>query len=346
MRMPRPLTFVTPGVLFALLLLAFSALLPSEPAAGQDYVIEQQLFVPRRFYVGDRVELRLRIESAKRIVPPAELPKAAWISFHEISLHEREGEREVRIAFSSYYPGTQTLPPIDLGGFILSDLKIHTDSVLPKEGAELSGGRGQLLPPGTRLFFGILFAGGALLLLIGLVAGPWSVRRVRGTLVRYREYRPYRRFSRVLQDLAARNDQMDGRTFYIRLLDELRLYLSSRLGEDLRTATSGEIDLILKRGGPDGPEGGDGRDGAFRDDRMRNYLPAVFRRGDAVKFGGAVSLPEQREAELVHLGEALREIERSRSEGRGGSGRGSGRHRRKAAGRTRHAGRSRVNVEL
>ena len=113
-----------PGLILALALSAAGG-----TAAAQGYSVLQTVFLPPRFYVGDRVELRMRLSTpaGTAVRAPETLPDSSGIEFQDITVNRRGNETEVRIVFYPFYPGTQDASAIDLGGITLSGVKIHTD---------------------------------------------------------------------------------------------------------------------------------------------------------------------------------------------------------------------------
>lgn len=241
--------------LIVMLLLSF---LPGLPAAGQDEpgrtgVIET-VFLPPRFYVGDRVELRLRLQVGEgtRLEPVTLVTEKEWLSVEEVQVAPRGGgEAEVRIYFVSFYPGTTRLPELSLGDIRLADLDITTLSVLDREnGSRLRGPRGQLPLPGTRLKLAAL-----LLAAVALPAGFYLLWRrllaeARRLSSRRRRRRPYLRARRELRSLQQGLAGLDSRGFFIRLSRLLKAYLGERLALPVLSRTTRELAAASPRLSP------------------------------------------------------------------------------------------------
>jgi hypothetical protein len=241
------------------------------------------VFLPQTYYVGDRVEARVVVRgvSATDIVVPEELPRNSWVVVDSITTIQRADGVELRILFQPFFQGTRELPRIDLGGFVLSGVSPFVSTVFePGDDQDLASIRDQLLLPGTHLQFAL-----ALIVIVAVptlifFAGGWGKRWVLAVRVRYRENRPYRIFLRSVRALAGELNAVDGKTFYIRLMDICRDYLDGKLGGGIRSATTGEMNRVLRhKTVPD-------------DERAR--LVELFEFGDLVKFAGRrVTLAER-----------------------------------------------------
>jgi hypothetical protein len=283
-------------ILGALLLLIITVAL-----GAQDYTISRTVFIPSVYYVGDRVELRLTLRSAllDQIQLPQELPQPAWGTIHDIRIIDRGDEKDIRILFTSYYPGTRTLPAINLGPILLSDISIFVSSILTSNEQDLVPSRDQLILPGTQL---IIILWSLLVLsvpLLWLVIFRWGRQYFAQLIARYREGLPYRRLVKSLRELTENAGAMDGRNFYIALLDLVREYLTGRIRVDARSATTRELEFALKKE-VDNPSD-------------RNFIVRLFHHGDLVKFASQPSTLKSRMDHLTQLQEVLEHIETSRS---------------------------------
>jgi hypothetical protein len=253
--------------------------------------------LPPEFYVGDTVELRilLRSENGDRIRPPDQLPKADWVYFHGARVEKSGNNHEVRIFFSSFSPGTRTLPELDFGSYVLSGMKIHTSSILDGEG-DLADIRGQLYLPGT---FTLLIVT-VLIVLIGplaLVAVSGIVRqRLRSAANLLSRKRPYWRLKRDLKELSAQALMMSDRDFYYRLSDAVRSYISRRTGWDCITTTIHEIRAMMQTLFPKG-------DIAMRLIHFLEYA-------DMIKFAGIEAGSTRKGDDLLRLGELAAAVEK------------------------------------
>jgi len=209
------------------------------------YSLSEAVFLPPRFYVGDRVELRLRLETAPGVSlePVALEAEKEWLSVEEVRVQSpKAGEAEVRIYFVSFYPGTTHLPPLRLGDLLLGDITITTLSALEKEDASrLRGPRGQLALPGTYLKLASLLLAVLALPGAGIFLGRRLLRAAR-KLRRLRQWRrPYLRARRELRILEQGLAGSESRGFFIRLSRLLKAYLSERLALPVLSRTTGEL---------------------------------------------------------------------------------------------------------
>ncbi|ORC37889.1 hypothetical protein B4O97_02500 [Marispirochaeta aestuarii] len=252
--------------------------------------------LPPEFYVGDTVELRiiLRSDEADTIRPPAVLPAVDWVFFHGARVEQRGGNHELRIFFSSFSPGTRTLPELDFGSYVLSGMKIHTSSILENEG-ELEDIRGQLYLPGT---FTLLIIT-VLVVLIGplaLIAVSGILReRLRSAAVLLARKRPYWRLRRDLKELSSQALMMPDRDFYYRLSDSVRSYISRRTGWDCITTTIHEIRSMMQSLFPKG-------DIAMRLIHFLEYA-------DMIKFAGVEAGSARKGDDILRLGELASAVE-------------------------------------
>jgi hypothetical protein len=267
--------------------------------------VSQVVFLPQTYYIGDRVEARVVVRgiSPDELTVPEKLPDLGWIVIDSAAIVERPGGVEVRILFQPFFVGTRELPPIDLEGYRLTGVSAFVTSVAPEEGElQPASVRDQLVLPGTQIQIA-----GALTAIVGtplllFLAGGWG-RRFRDRLVRrYRERRPYRTFLRSLKSLVAEMHGLDGKSFYIRLLDTFRTYLDGRFSAGVHSATTGELDHVLSR--------------ARFSPELRGQIIDLFRFADLVKFAHRrVTLNERN----GHIDEIRKIAETLQRHGPGGS---------------------------
>ncbi len=267
---------------------------------AQEYSISRTVFLPSVYYVGDRVELRLTLRSnvLNEIQLPQDFPKPDWGEIHDIRIVDRGDEKDIRILFTSYYPGTRSLPPINLGPIVLNEISVFVTSILNNNDQDLVTSRNQIIVPGTQ-FFVIVWV--LLLMSLPLLWLPifrWGRQYLTRIMARYREALPYRRLTRSLKDLTTNAGTMDGRNFYIALLDLVREYLSGRIQVDARSSTTRELEAALKKD--------------VRNQADRNFIIQLFHHGDLVKFASQPSTLKSRMDHLSKLGEVLEHIEFNR----------------------------------
>lgn len=265
-----------------------------------EYSVTDVIFLPRVYYVGDRVELRvlLRYSAEEEPAPPTGVPTVEWGDVHEVSASFENGVGEVRLSFTPFTPGTQSIPPISLGTITLGRTDVFVQSILSQEAAELAPTRGPVVVPGTRLsliFLLSLLVGGPLLWLLVLRRGlEW----LRSLVLRYREGQPYRRLTRDLRNLTQSSSEIDGRRFYILLGEDFRRYLTRKTGTDCLAATTGEVSERLSE--------------LVDDPIKRRQLVELLHYGDLVKFADRPSSENTRREHVEIMREAVKTIEARR----------------------------------
>lgn len=298
-----------------LLLVLFLApmLLPAQEITEPPLIVSRQLFLPAEYYVGDSVELRLTLEGVNpdSLEIPSTLPDVPWIEIRDISIERDSVGSELTIHFTTYMPGTRTLPSIVFGeGKVLEGVKIHASSILDDTNAPFSPARGQLLLPGTSvglILFGLLIFLGPVLTL--LLAGKGR-RFFRGIMERHRGRRPARIFYRRLRELEDNFDKIAGRDFYFTMTGILRSYLTQRTGEDFLSAASREFGFLCDR--------------FFDDQALVAALAEMDHISDGVKFGGERVHTDRKRHDLALLKDVASYVER-RAEGHRSSNRRKGR---------------------
>jgi len=263
----------------AVVLAGFLLLLAVLPVCSQALLMES-IFLPPRFFVGDRVELRLTYELAPgmTIEPPVQPPVHAWIELEKIDVEDRRapgraGEVLVRVFFVSFFPGETVLPSLRLGDLDTGELLVTTQSTLQLEqDASLRGPRGQLVLPRTWLRLLALVAlgiGAPLSLLFLLRYGLQGYRRIREARICRL---PYLHFRKSLNQLAARKSSIEGKSFFILLSLAMRRYLSERLSRPLMSVTTGEIGATLRAAG--------------LEESLSQRIHQVLKAADLIKFSG------------------------------------------------------------
>jgi hypothetical protein len=292
----------------ALVLIVFLISLAASVVSAQ-VRLEESIYLPPRFFVGDRVELRLTYEvpAGLTVAPPAQLPAHAWIDFHTVEVQDRRkpgqtGMVLVRVFFVPFYSGETILPPIRLGGFDTEELLVRTQSTLELEQEQtLRGPRRQLNLPLTWLRLLALVAAGLgmpLLLFLLLRSGVRGYRKLRQARM---QRLPYLHVRKSLNQLAAGSSSMEGKSFFVLLSLTVRRYLSERFSMPLMSATTGEIAGSLRTAG--------------LDESVSDRIHEVLKAADLFKFSGkktgrreiekslkiACSIVEQVEERTVHV---------------------------------------------
>jgi hypothetical protein len=261
-------------------------------AAQSTARVVESVLLPPRFFVGDRVELRLRLEVPARVpvqVPdPAEFPSGAppepgqdagsWVRIERIEVLDRrrqdqEGEVQLRVFFASLTPGEGSLPELELGGVRVPPQEFVTASVRDRETEpEFRPLRSQVLLPltGLRVALGIVVLLGAPALLILLAV--WAIRLLRKLRELHRRRRPAQRARSALQKLAQGLEQAQTREVFVDLSEVLKRYLAERLQVPTASATTAEIDGLLG--------------GVGVSPTLVGRVREVLRTADTVKFSG------------------------------------------------------------
>ncbi|MGI9256729.1 MAG: hypothetical protein ACR2PY_07320 [Salinispira sp.] len=278
------------------LLMALLMALVSPAVSAEEYAVSRMIFLPAIYHVGDMVELRLSLRSnfsQQEIQAPQNIPQPEWGAIHDIRVVSRDDEQDIRIRFTSFYPGTRTMPPIDLGAIVIGDISIFVTSLL--EGTELAVSQGQVIFPGTQIIIMLIAILMFTLPLLGIPMFTWCRRYVRKIVSLYRKRQPYRILEKNLKELTGRASLMDGRNFYIQLLDLVREYLSGRMRQNVKVATTGELETYLRH--------------TLKNPEDRDFIIGLFHHGDLVKFASQPSTLRSRIHHLEQLQEVLDHIE-------------------------------------
>ncbi len=210
---------------------------------GQNYTITQSIIAPTTFYVGDRAEaiVSIRYQGSEALTIPDPLPDTYWIDIVDIQIFPGQDETNIQIIFVPFRPGIQTLPAINLGHIILHSIDIHVASILPEASSGLAPLRGQFILPTTPLLIAIV-----ILIIIGIPSTALWVYRplyrlIKNTIQKYRDARPYRELNKTISSLSDTLSATLPIEFYIRLMDDLKRYLSYRLRRNCLATTTKEI---------------------------------------------------------------------------------------------------------
>ena len=216
--------------------------------ADETYIVKQMHFLPPTHYVGDLVEVRLRIDVVEGILPaePTEFPEPGTVAIYDVRVIPISGEYDVRISFSSFHPGTRMLPQITLGKLVIKDIRIQTNSLIEDRNLNFVGVFDPVYLPGSRLLLALAIGALLILPIISVGVFSWAKRLVKSLAESRREKLPFRELSGTLQELAAIPPPVDSRAFYISLSDGFKGYLSRRLSDRISTYTSREVVGNLK----------------------------------------------------------------------------------------------------
>ncbi len=271
--------------------------------AQQSYTVRDAVFLPQVFYVGDRVELRLRLRLGPGITlqQNSTPPRVEWGTVHGVTAVQQGQDAEVRVEFTAFRQGTLALPPLDLGQITIQGLDVFVASILSDK-PELSPLRDQAILPSTDLLIAGTVAALVLAPLVWLFFARFGKKRVQRLVERYRANQPARRLNRSLRQLDSEVQALKGREFYIALLEDLRAYVSQKLGVDCMSATTHELRGYL--------------DQLIEDSRDREELVALFHYGDLVKFAQRRSPVKKRRKHIQDVQEVIAKIEHSQRKGK------------------------------
>lgn len=264
--------------------------------SGTNYKVLDSRFSPPEYYVGDEVELHLELLLSEntRFESFIQLPEDPWIEIRDVEFSQNEETLRLIITFVSFYPGSRPLPPITMGDVVLKDENINTLSLIEKGNNIIAGPRGQLLIPGTRTFLLILLA---LLVLIPVVTFGGVTRLiflVKKMLQEYKEGRAWRVLQRSLEDLRRDMAILDSADFYDQMIAGVKTYLSLRLAVDLSSATSMEVeDLLREKLSP----------------RRRDFLSKLFNYSDLVRFAHKKAPLIDRRSQIEEVEDLAKSIE-------------------------------------
>jgi len=257
------------------IVLAALLLSVSGGAGAESVTIKQMLFLPPVYYVGDQVEVRIRVSATDSELPlrPSHLPQSEWFRVVDVRVIPIADEYDIRIRFTSFQTGVRELPVFQIGELTLGPIPIETASIRDAEELSVFGTLEPIVLPGTRLFIalaaGIVFLGP---LSIIIVLG-W-LRKTAGSIVgSIGNRKPYRRLVRSLDALQNGVSVIDARSFYVSLLEAFRGYLTNRSLHNYNAATTHEMDLLL----------GEEYDGIEALEGLSQMVGSI----DGAKFGGA-----------------------------------------------------------
>ncbi len=245
------------------------------------------IFLPKEYYVGDKVELRIKfnIEDGFILEVPKKLPESSWINFHSIEIGKKDDNYDVRIVFTPFISGTRSLPPLNLGAIVLDSVKLHTSSLIDSTGNDFAAIAGQLLLPGTKLMLvvvvGTLFIGPLSVLLL---LGPFR-KKITEFVKIGRDRRPIKRLNRILRELEDQKGRISCRRFYIRLSTEVREYLSIRTTVDFTTLTTQDMKFALNR--------------VVHNSEFSVNIFDMMKLADRIKFGGLTTDDTRKMEDIV-----------------------------------------------
>ncbi len=262
--------------------------------------ISQVVFLPQTFYVGDMVEARVVVRTPETLTltVPDPLPSTEWITVHSVTIVQRADGFEARIVFQPFFVGTRQLPVIGLGSMELTGVNVLVNSMVTLDDLDPAPVREQLLLPGTRLLIAAVVFTVVLIPVLVFGTGRWIRRWTAYLARRWQENRPYRRLTKNLRVLQSEMHQLDGKRYYIRLLDEARVFFDRHFSASILASTTEELDGRLQQAGAP-PE-------------VRHVLVEIFRFGDLVKFAQQTVTLDDRTRHLEELRDLAQTVYRAR----------------------------------
>jgi len=218
-----------------------------------DYDIETKIFLPPVYYVGDEVELRLKIKGIKEnvnIVIPDKLPGENWIEIDKVNYINFSNDIiTFYIYFKTFKPGKQLLPYLDLGDIIIEGIEIETQSVIEKMKVQKASPlRGQIDFPGTWLLIFLIVFFAIFIPIASFLSYYYILFISRKIKMRMNKEIPKSKIKKALHLLTHQIKNLDSRQFYIKLADIIREYLEQRFLIPALTLTSRELKLFFENG--------------------------------------------------------------------------------------------------
>lgn len=249
--------------------------------------VESIHFLPPTYFIGDPAALRITLESGADCVltAPETFPSNRWVRIESADL-DMSGEKPIiTVRFVTYYPGERKLPPIEFGDFVLKDVTLTPASAVEETGRDFAPLRSELLLPGTRLFFFVLFAGTAAVVLFLTLVLPRAKNMVSSLLrqrqVRLRKKKLLAEISKLKRD----GEVLDSAMFYLRLSRGVKMYIGEKGMVDCLPLTPGEMRKVV-------------HGTAELSGELSARLIETLRRSETVRFGGASASREQRAEDL------------------------------------------------
>ncbi|MCD6397159.1 MAG: hypothetical protein J7L71_06435 [Spirochaetaceae bacterium] len=261
--------------------------------------IVDTVFLPKEYFVGDKVELRIKlnIEDGFSLQLPAKIPESSWVNINSVDISGSEKVPELKILFTPFIPGTRSLPTLSFGEIIINSVKIHTSSLIDSRDSEFVGIMNQALLPGTKfgliLLIGILFFSPIFFILL---LGPLR-SKIFYIIKKNIGLRPFRKLNRNLKDLEIQKSGISCRRFYIRLSGSIREYLSKRTDTDFITLTTSDMKNSFVK--------------ILGNRELSEELYKMMRLSDKIKFGNVTTTDEQKmiDIELIKKVSEFLELE-------------------------------------
>jgi hypothetical protein len=244
-----------------------------ESVTPETLAVKQVVLIPPKVYVGDYVEVLIFLADTQASIGVGveTPPKISWGQIEAFEAVEQNREKEVRIGLRAYAPGSHFLPEIKFKDHRISPIAIHIASLYDDGHKKIFPAKGPIRLPGTRFYIAVAIALFLALPLFVVWMAFSGRKRISSFVQGYQVKKPFRQYMRELKTLQQNLSIMNGREFYIELLNLLRGYFTFRIDATCFSSTSKEVDAILKRGvnNPD----------------LVDLALEIFYFGDKVKFG-------------------------------------------------------------
>ncbi len=263
----------------------------------RDLNVIKVVYTPKDFYVGDMVTLLIYVETPfdGEIESPDKIPLGEWINIKSVNLIDTGADESIiRLSFTSFAPGLRVVPDILFGDYTLHDFRINTLSIVDDRFTELQPLSPQMVPPGTNFLM--------VLLLCGVVLGPYLIfvlikallRSIKLAINKYKREKPFRRYMKILKQLKTEISEISVRGFYVKITEQLRVYLSIRFNNEFSSATTKELGSLLI---------------SIMDFDSTEELLSICRFADLVKFSHVNASSLHREKDLLTIIDILNQLE-------------------------------------
>ncbi|MBN2651561.1 MAG: hypothetical protein JXR63_04195 [Spirochaetales bacterium] len=277
-----------------LVLFIFFILNLSIYASPEYEILGKATSFPSPSYIGDSVEhsLSLRLREPAKLEAPTDLEQLnnSWIEVREIKVIPEDKNMKkytVRIVYTPFFSGSFLLSDINLGGIVLKDVVLKTESSLEPGINTLSSIRGPMALPGTR-FMTISLVLFLLIIPVFVLIFSGRIKKLFLYLERFfKGQRPIKKFFKDVSRLSDSYLSVSANDFYTVLLDHLRFFLGHLYEKDFISTTTSEILGIL--------------DSMKISMPIKEFLKKIFVDADRIKFGGMKISPEKKKQDAQEL---------------------------------------------
>jgi hypothetical protein len=146
--MIRPISLVAAAIM--LLAAGPPAFLYARPGP----LVEDVTVIPREYYIGDAVTLRITLSGEASAGGEAPyLPREdKWFQVKTIDTSERGGKVFIFLQVLPFFPGPRMFPPVQYGEQTITGIELHPAALLEKEDYPFASLRETMLLPGSKLY--------------------------------------------------------------------------------------------------------------------------------------------------------------------------------------------------